>query len=303
MKSILIKAIPYLIVFFAINFIVYKTSPFYKQESKYSNRIDSIISSKPKVVFLGDSHSESIKHLNLSENVGNLAFGADGIKEMYIKTIIMDKYNPELEYVFISTEPQMFNNSISSNSTFLNKYLLKLKDPKNIYNKSNLNLITENIPYLNDNYLRYFLNNVYAYLRNINKSDTNGNTPTIWSEVSNSEKIKIASNAGIADHNGIMTNDEDLEIYKTIVNKLKLKNVKVIGIRFPVNEHYLNQCNKEDLDRVNHFINNLNLDYNLDYSLKLKNALYFENEDHLNKIGMQKLSKLIYRDTGIKLSK
>ncbi|TBN06530.1 hypothetical protein EYD45_01205 [Hyunsoonleella flava] len=302
MKSILIKATPFLIVFFTINFFVYKTSPFYKQESKYSNRIDSIINSKPKVVFLGDSHSESIKLLNLSENIGNLAFGADGIKEMYIKTLILKKYNPELKYVFISTEPQMFNNSISSNSTFLNKYLLKLNNSKEIYNKSKLNLITEKIPLLNDNYLRYFLNNIYSIIRNGgNKSDNN--TSIKWTDISSSEKEKIASSTGITDHNGIMTRDEDLEIYKKLVNNLKLRNVKVIGVRFPVNEHYLKQCNKEDLDKVNLFINELNLDQNLDYSLSLNSATYFENEDHLNKTGMEELSKLIYKDTGIDLNK
>ncbi|MEW4924500.1 hypothetical protein [Algibacter sp. 2305UL17-15] len=299
MKSILIKITPYLIVFFAINIFIYKTSHFYKQEHKYLNRIDSVINSKPKVVFLGDSHSESIRHLNLSENIGNLAFGADGIKEMYIKTLIMDKYNPELECVFITTEPQMFNNSISSNSTFLNKYLLKLNDPKDIYDKSKLNLITEKIPLFNDDYLRYFLNATYAKFRNIEKNKA----PIEWSKASDLEKEEIASNTGVTDHNSIMKNVEDLEIYKEIVTKLKLKNIKVIGIRFPVNKHYLNQCNTEDLDKVNRFIDDLNLDYNLDYSLKINNDSYFENEDHLNKTGMEKLSQLIYNDTGIKLNK
>tara|TARA_R110002096_G_scaffold98575_3_gene219182 strand:- start:2674 stop:3450 length:777 start_codon:yes stop_codon:yes gene_type:complete len=258
-----------------------------------------MVNSKPKVIFLGDSHSESINLLNLSEDIGNLAFGADGIKEMYIKTLIIDKYNQDLEYVFLSTEPQMFNNSISSNSTFLNKYLLKLNDPKDIYNKSNLNLITEKIPLLNDDYLRYLLKNIYSTLRN---SDSN-KKPIIWSDATNSQKEEIATNTGIADHTSIMTNTEDLEIYKELVNKLKLKNVKVIGVRFPVSAHYLKQCDKEDIDKVNSFIENLNLDYNLDYSLKINDNSYFENEDHLNKKGMEKLSKLIYIDTGIKLNK
>lgn len=299
MKSVLIKIVPYLIVFFAINIFIYKTSHFYKQEHKYSNRIDSIINTKPNTIFLGDSHSESIKHLDLSKNIGNLAFGADGIKEMYIKTLIMDKYNPELEYVFISTEPQIFNNSISSNSTFLNKYLLKLNDPNDVYNKSKLNLLTEGVPLINDDYLRYYLNKIYVYFRNNNSN--NNSKPVQWSDISNSEKEKMASISGKTDHNGIMTNNKDLEIYKELINKLKTKNIKVIGVRFPVNEHYINQCDKKDLEKVNQFIDSLNLDDNLDYSLQLNNSSYFENEDHLNKTGMEALSKLIYNDTGIKL--
>ena len=297
MKNILIKIIPYLIVFLIINIFIYKTSPFYDHERNYINKINSVLSLKPKIIFLGDSHSESIKLLNLSKNIGNLAFGADGIKEMYTKTLIVDEYLQGLECVFICTEPQIFNNSVSSNSTFLNKYLLTLNDPKDVYKKTNLNLITEKIPLLNDNYLQYFLNTTYKNFRN-----NSSNKKTIeWSKISKTEKQKKASDAGKIDHTLIMANNEELEIYKEMVNKLKQKKIKVIGIRIPVNEHYINQCSKEDLNKVNNFINDLNLDYNLDYSLKIENLSYFENEDHLNKIGVTKLSELIYNDTGIKL--
>ena len=137
MKSIFIKLTPYIIVFIIVNIYSFKTSDFFKQEKKYIERIDSVLDSQSEIVFLGDSHVETIKLLNLSNNLGNLAFGADGVYEMYIKVLSMIKYNKNLKYVFIATEPQIFNNSSSSNSTFLNKYLLKLDDTLNVYNKSN----------------------------------------------------------------------------------------------------------------------------------------------------------------------
>lgn len=297
MKSIIIKTLPYLTVFLLLNVFVYKTSRFYDQQRKYLNRIENVINVKPKVVFLGDSHVESIHLLDLPENIGNLAFGADGIKEMFIKTLILAEYNTDLECVFICTEPQMFNTSVSSNSTFLNRYLLQLSNYKEVYNKSTLNLMTEKIPFFNDDYLRYFLKSTYTKIRN---SDDNANKRE-WSDASEIEKQNMAAISGVADHKALMTNNDELEIYKEMVETLQKMNIKVIGIRFPVNKHYISQCKEEDLRKVNRFITDLNLDQNLDYTLKINNSDNFINEDHLNKYGMLKLSKLIYQDTGIKL--
>lgn len=297
MKSIIIKTLPYLIAFFVINVIFYKSSRFYKQERKYIDRIEHSINVKSNVIFLGDSHLETIELLDLSENIGNLAFGADGIKEMYIKVLTMINYNPNLEYVFITTEPQIFNNSVSSNSTFLNKYLIKLDDTINIYKKSKLNIITEKIPLFNDNFLDYILNNIYSSLR----SKQNVRTKE-WSDLTKIQRTEIATQTGKQDHVSIMTNQDQLEIYWAIINICKFNNLKVVGIRFPVNEHYIDQCEKEDIKRVDKFIEDLNLDYHLDYLTEFANPEYFNDADHLNKEGLKKLSEIIFRDTNIKLT-
>jgi hypothetical protein len=299
MKSILIKLTPYAISFLIINFICFKTSNFFVQENKYLRKIDSVISSNNEIIFLGDSHVETIKLLDLSMNVGNLAFGGDGINEMYIKTLLMDRYNKNLKYVFISTEPQIFNNSLSSNSTFLNKYLLKLKDYKNVYSKSKLDLIIETVPLFNDSYIKYFLNKIYLYIKM--ESDENKHSNT-WSEIPSEVRFKTAKSAGKIDHNSIMDNKKDLEIFKIIIDIYKSNNIKIIGIRFPVDKNYLSQCSQKDLVKVNNFIYSLNLNYNLDYSQEIQNPIYFNDADHLNNNGIEKLSKLIFKDTGIKIA-
>ena len=98
-----------------------------------------------------------------------------------------------------------------------------------------------------------------------------------------------------------MTSNKDLDTYKDIIKMLKSKNIKIIGIRFPVSPYYLAQCNKEDLNKVNNFVNAIDYDYFLDYSNALNNDSFYKNEDHLNRKGMTELSKLIYKDTGVKL--
>lgn len=298
MKSILIKIIPYLVVYFAINLICYKTSGFYKQQSEYQERIDNAINTQSKIVFLGDSHVETIKLLDLSSNVGNLAYGADGVDEMYIKVLTMLKLNKQLEHIFIATEPQIFSDVDSPNSTFLNKYLLQIEDTLNVYNKSKLNLITEKLPLLNDSYISYFMNEIYTSF----KPEDDSKNGIEWSQRSNEERVEIATKTGKSDHSSVMSNKTLKETYRIIVEACKLNNIKVVGIRFPVNENYINQCSKDDLKEVDDFIETLNLDYNLDYSTLYSNPEYFDDEDHLNETGIEKFSKIIYRDTNIKIT-
>ncbi len=299
MKKIFIKSIPYIIGFILINLICLKTSNFFTQEEKYLNRLKSSISSKSELIFLGDSHSETIRHLDLDNRVGNLAFGADGIKEMYAKSLIATNFIPNVQYVFISTEPQIFNNTTSSNSSFLNPYLLEVDDPLNVYDKNKLDLLVERVPLFNDNYLKYYLNKVFSDIKNFGNEEKK----EIWTDLSESQKKIIAAQTGKIDHNAILTNKNDTVIFKKIVDLYRSKNIKVIGIRFPVNNEYINQCNKDDLNRVDSFIKSLDLDYNLDYSKKIEDSALFADEDHLNLRGVVELAKLIYKDTGIKLSK
>lgn len=288
---------PYLIVFIAINLISIKTSGFYKQEHKYLERIDSSINSKSEIIFLGDSHVETIKLLDLSENIGNLAFGADGIYEMYIKVLTMLKFNKNLKHVFIATEPQTFANTTSPNSTFLNKYLFKVDDTLNVYNKSKLNLITEKVPLINDSFINYILNSFYSSF----KLDENKTTKE-WSLLTELQRTEIATDTGITDHTSIMTNADFTKVFREIINLCKTNNINVIGIRFPVNENYINQCKQEDSKKVESFIKDLNLDLNLDYSTKIKDPIYFDDQDHLNKKGVEKFAKIIFDDTNIKIT-
>lgn len=297
MKRIFKKAIPYVIVFIVINVILKMTSNFYTQEKRYRSRIESSIDQHNKIIFLGDSHAETIHHINADKRYGNLAFGADGIKEMYIKSLIALEYIPNIEYVFICTEPQMFNSSISPNSVFLNPFLSKIEDSLNVYDKSKLDLLVEKVPLFNDNYLKFINNKVFNDLRSIGQAEDDVN----WPDLSDVEKSAIASKMGKVDHTGILLNDQDVLIFKKMVGNFKKKGVKTIGIRYPVHENYINQCDENDLKKVDKLIEQLRLDYNLDYSVELKNPKLFKDADHLNKEGVQRLTELIKKDTGIDL--
>lgn len=296
MKTFLLKIAPYILAFIILNIVCYKYSDFYKQEEKYLDRIETTIKNQSETIFLGDSHVETIKLLDLTDNVGNLAFGADGIYEMYIKVLIMLEYNKNLKHVFIATEPQLFNNTGSSNSTFLGKYLLKIEDTLNVYNKSKLNLITDRVPLFNDGYIGFVLNSIYDHFRPEEYSEKPD-----WSKLTDSEQKEIATATGISDHRDLMGNEDFLNVYRALIKLCKQNNIKVFGVRFPVNENYINQCSIEDLTRVNAFVKSLKLDEHFDYSTRIKDPIYFDDEDHLNAKGVKVLSKILESDTGIKI--
>jgi hypothetical protein len=296
MKSVLIKIIPYIAAFILINVALYSFSGFYKQEKKYVQRIDDCIKNQSETIFLGDSHVEAIKLIDLSNTVGNLAFGADGIYEMYVKTLIMLEKNSKLSHVFIATEPQLFNNTGSSNSTFLGKYMINLTDTLNVYEKSKLNLITDRVPLFNDGFIGYTLNSVYESF----KPETT-HEAILWSSLNNKERKEIAQSTGKSDHRDLLGNTSFLKVYKALVEMCKTNGIKVIGIRFPVNKHYIEQCSKEDLTRINEFIASLDLEEHLDYSTSITDPSKFADEDHLNRKGIERLAEMIEIDTGIKI--
>lgn len=298
MKTIILKLLLIFIGFIFINFVIYRTSGFYEQENIYFEKIEKVIENQPKIIFLGDSHVETIKQAELSDNVGDLAFGADGINEMYIKLLTMIEYNKKLEIVFVSTEPQIFNGSKSPNSTFMNTFLLRINDSLNVYNKNKIDFISEFVPLFNDNFINYFLNDLYLKFKpEIKKEKIH------WIDLNPDERRLIASNTGKSDHLNIMSQPQDLIVFRNIVEVCKNNNIKVIGINFPVSEDYINECKNEDYLKVKTFINNLDFYKVLDYSLTIHEPVYFKDEDHLNPLGIEKLIKILEEETNLKIKK
>ncbi len=294
MKTIFLKIIPFALLFIVLNVLFLNYNSFYKQQSEYVERIDKAIENQPEVIFLGDSHTESIKLLELSDNVGNLAYGADGIKEMYSKILIMLELNKNLKHIFITVEPQMFNSSVSPNTSFLNKYLINVDDELDVYSKSKLNFLSERIPLFNDDFLTYLLGQVYGSFKpEAPKSDKK------WTEFTPEEQYEMGATMGKIDHLGIMSRKQDLEVFKEIVAICKSRDIQLIGTHFPVNDSYINQADPEDIKKVYAFLEEQNLDKVLDYTHRFKDQKYYRDQDHLTKDGMMILAQYILEDTGI----
>lgn len=298
MKSIILKSIPFAIAFILLNVLFLNYSGFYKQQDEYVERIEKVIKNQSETIFLGDSHTESIKLLDLPDNVGNMAYGADGIKEMYSKILIMLETNKNVKNIFITVEPQMFNSSVSPNNTFLNRYLINVNDSLDVYGKSKLNILTERIPLFNDGFIKYFVNQVFGKFKSTPEKNTKN-----WIDLTKEEQSQMAIKMGTLDHLGIMSRESDLEVFKEIVRICNDRGIKLIGTHFPVSKDYIGQCNPKDIDKVYEFLEEMQLDQILDYTHSFQDQKHYRDQDHLNKEGMTILANYIYKDTGINILK
>ena len=299
MKKLIINSVVFVIAFICFNLYLKGTSKFYDQQEEYQESIDRSLNSKSEIILLGDSHLASLKKVHLDEKIGNLAYGADGIKEMYAKALIILNENPKVEYVFLSTEPQMFNAGTSPNGTFLNPYILNLKEARSLFNKNKLDVICDYVPLFNNDYLNFFRSRVYNYFKGSAKLQNE----KAWDELSIDEKGALASKLGKADHSSIMKQPKDTIYFRMMMDLFNKNGVKVISIQFPVTLNYIEQCNKEDLQKVNQFLDDFQFYKSLDFTYSVHSLSYFEDSDHMKKIGVEKIVKKIENQTGLTISK
>lgn len=297
MKKILINSAIFLFIFSCWNIYLKNSSYFFKQEREYQENIDLSLSKESKILLLGDSHLASLKKVDLNPVIGNLAYGADGIKEMYAKALIIVEQNPNLEYVFISTEPQMFNAGNSPNGTFLDKYMLNSYEARELYNKNKLDVICDHVPLFNNDYLNYFRNKVYSLV----KGSTEPNKEKTWGELSNEEKNLLSSNLGKSDHAAIMTQAIDTVYFRKMFKLFEYHKIKVVGIRFPVTPKYMEQCSPENIEKVGHFLDSFNFYKQLDYTHSIDSLDFFEDPDHMKARGVERIAKAIQRETGLSI--
>lgn len=295
MQKIIINSILFLIILTCWNIYLKNASNFYQQEKEYQKKIDHSLVSKSEIILFGDSHLASLKKINLKGNIGNLAYGADGIKEMYAKSLIVVNANPELEYVFLSTEPQMFNAGKSPNGTFLNKYILDLKEARMLYDKNKLDVISDQAPLFNNDYLNFFRNRLYNTL----KGSTMGSKEQSWEDLTLTQKNEMAEKLGKSDHSSIMGQPLDTMYFKKMMELYKKHKIKVVSIKFPVTSKYMDQCSKEDSIKVDRFLSQFSFYKKLDYSRFIDSHEFFEDPDHMKEKGIELVSKKIEDDTGI----
>ena len=297
MRKIIINSVVFLLIFICWNIYLKNTSSFYTQEKEYQKNIDLSLASKSEIILLGDSHLASLKKVTLNKAIGNLAYGADGIKEMYAKSLIEIRNNPELKYVFLSTEPQMFNAGNSPNGTFLDKYIFDLKEARQLYDKNRLEVTTDYVPLFNNDYLNFFRNKLYTTL----KGTTVDTEQKAWENLTTKEKNEMSEKLGISDHASIMEQPQDTIYFKKMMGLFKEHNIKVISIKFPVTSKYIGQCSRDDVAKVNRFLSKFDFYAQLDYTHSIDSLNFFEDPDHLGKKGVEKIAHTIENDTELSI--
>lgn len=260
--------------------------------------MDAALTNRVETILLGDSHMQSLRDAALASDVGNLAFGADGITEMYAKALIMEHANSNLKRVLISMEPQMFNKSKSPNGGFLNKYMFDNPEVRVLYNRSILDLVVDWVPLFNNSYIEFLRNQALYAFRGMFSADNNGRS---WENLTDAEKTNIAIGAGKNDHGNLFEIPGDTIQYRKLVELLQKNKVDTFGVNFPVTHSYFSQLQPEDLKHTRDFITSLSLNMEADYTLLFDNLDAFKDPDHLTAEYVKKFADRLEADLEVSL--
>jgi len=110
------------------------------------------------------------------------------------------------------------------------------------------------------------------------------------------DKVKMAESVGKSDHSNILKSPEDIDLFTSLITRLKGSQVKTIGINFPVSSYYFGQLQSTDKDKVQELITSLNLSKQLEYTTYFESIEAFKDPDHLKEENVKVLVQEMNKD-------
>lgn len=269
-----------------------------EKRNEYLQKLERI-DNEVKGVVLGDSHPDSaLDRSSLPTDVVKLTFGSDSFNEMYLKLNYLIRKDVELDFLVLPLD----YNSFSQYRSYLNNRD-KMLTVSNItqYNKLYQTdvtiiekkikryvpvLIPENASNLTQYTFEYFKRKLKEIV--LGSTGSSSKQEKTWSNLTMEQKFNQAESRVEGQFKGGYINESMWAAFNKILRTCKNKNIKIIGVRYPVTKVYHNQTPKKFINEVNSRIQNSDLYKVLDFSeLYWGQEKYFANQDHLNKKGRE----------------
>ncbi len=292
------------------NLAAWLASPFFEQEREYQDAVLRAVSHQPRVVVVGDSHAvASLRSEQLARDVKNLAWGADGPREMWVKLRYVLPRVSGLRAVLVSVDVEMFSErrASSPNRSFLRPFLWELRDPS-AAGYSWGSLVVGALPVLNDDFVQFTRQQLKRAVRPpdavLALQARLGSDPNYWGrELGDDARLELEVSRGRGDHAGLLRAAGLAEHYRRIREVCRAAGVRAIAVRFPVSAGYRAQIPDRDLARVDALVRELGFDRVLDYSGLVRDPALFRDPDHLTAAGALSLLRLLDRETGLGLER
>ena len=285
-------------------------SPFFEQEREYQDAVGPAVSRQSRVVVVGDSHAAaSLPPELLADEVHNLAWGADGPLEMWVKLRYVLPRATGLRAVLVSVDEEMFSErrANSPNRSFLRPFLWELRDPS-AAGYSWGTLAVDALPLLNDDFVQFTRQQLKRVLRPtsaaLSLQHRLQSDPAYWGgELGDDARLELEVARGRHDHAGLLRAAGLAEHYRRIREVCRAAGVRTIAVRFPVSEGYRAQVPDADRARVDALVRELEFDQVLDYSGLFHDPGLFRDPDHLTAAGARRFLRRLDRDTGLGLER
>ena len=271
MQKFLKKSFRLLLIFLSITAIVCLVS------IRKSDYFDFTKEINQKTLLMTDSHGIGI---NLEAiGVSNLSFGSNSYVDIKNQLQWLNN-NKNFDKILLSVDEQMFSSyrdNLNNNhlSIFLNpKKILKYKAS---YFIKHFIIIDKMIKY---QLKSYFFNNTVKHTQSKNK---------IFSSLSKNDQIKnskIRVDQQFKEASLIQKN-----AFNDIIDFCNKNNIKLLFIKFPLSQVYINERNiNKNYTDLKKITNHLPV---LDFSNSILDSRFYKNQDHLNEDGIKILEKLI----------
>ncbi len=302
-RAIIIKSIVFITIFFILlNVFIIKNNPYLHEEIRYHTQIRNIAKSKAKYLILGDSQAAVIPKDYLNNDFYNMAFGSDGINEMYIKLLYALEHNHNIKAVLLNCSYNIFAESRKITN---NKLFIKPFTPPHIYEQLYhepyskgilIDTITKYPPF-NPNIYVFTRKKIFKIIKNIIQKPEYSlkQGEKSWANLPEGKRRELAEQRT----KDTLTNIIIPEFVKTLKKTVALckdKSIQIIGIRYPFSKDYMKAASNYNIKKVNGIIKKIPFDYFLNYENLCQDKKYFINQDHLSPYGLKLVVNRLFQD-------
>lgn len=285
MNLFLSKTLRFLFLLVVFNLVIFlPTNSFYN-----ASYIKNVSGSGKSVFLLSDSHGHSLGNYTEAYNVKNLSTPSDSYIDMYRKLRYICNTN-SVEKIYLSVGDRLFTNYRDKNNNHERSIFLL-----NHYDYDNT------IEFLYEQYIKRFFiyptSKQHSVFKNIllNKLRIRNNSSKIdWRNLTSSERNFQASKRVNKFLFGTKSKLQ-IQYLRNIIELCKKNNIELILIKFPLTKELRTNPRFVKFD-FGHLpdLKSLNIiDYNKIY---FNNDEFFKDQDHLNNIGAEKFSRILFSD-------
>jgi hypothetical protein len=288
-----------LLLFLAVNVYTYETSGFFQREQSYTEQVSAIASHRNvRVLFAGDSHFGVPLNDYLNGNPAGPAYsvaaGGDSLRECFAKVRRVLETTSTIDTLILTADPHMFGKGRlqSSNRSFADRYFIRAWDGSGV--EHNLwSAMLQQVPLFSEDFLQYFRKDLGTLLTHPAGHARAEGDPLAWSRLTDEQRMTAAVETGRGDHAGIGDAEQPFVWYMRILEVARAKHVRVIGVRFPVHPGYSAQALPAKVAHIDSFLLSHGVSQIIDLREALTDPKNFQDEDHVNEVGVVPLVRLL----------
>jgi hypothetical protein len=278
------------IALFAIaNVAAYHYSSYFQTAREY-HAVMAEIQRHPNVstLFAGDSHFarplNDLLNRDARGKTYSVAFGGDSLRECYAKIRHILNRRRDVHTLFISADPHMFGaiRLESSNRSFANRYFLLAGDRANL-REGWFSALLDQVPLFNDDFVQFERKALAAHWSSRRRAQSLPVEEDVpWSQRPPAERDAKARETGEMDHRGIGKSAEPFVWYARILKLARMRGVRVIGVRLPVNPGYSAFAPQEQVAVIDRYLMRQGISQIVDLRDALDDPRGFRDSDHVN---------------------